>query len=131
MKSYRPCSDATLSDAYGHVVSAPNMSQHAAASEKARRRAARELVGAYHQQELRRLLEHVRGGFAQLDADEIDEFELDELIHRYKRAVAKLWSFCGSSGGQWLHAADTLTYLRDRDEPPPDWWAQAAPRRNR
>lgn len=64
-----------------------------------------------------------------LDAGEIDEFELDDLIHRYKRAAAKLWSFCGSSGGQWEQAANTLAFLRDRDDPQRDWWAEAAPHR--
>ena len=97
-------------------------------SEKAERRAARELVAAYHQDELRKLLEHVRAGFAQMDAGEIDEFDLDDLIHRYKKAAAKLWSFCGSSGGQWLSATRSLTYLRERDESLPDWWEEAAPR---
>lgn len=96
---------------------------------KAERRAAREVVAAYHQEELRRLLEHVRSGFAQLDAGAIDEFELDDLIHRYKRAAAKLWSFCGASGGEWLQAARALEFGRSRGDPPPDWWEEAAPRR--
>jgi hypothetical protein len=97
--------------------------------DKAARRAARELIGSYHQTQLRILLGHVRAGFAQLDAGEIDEFELDDLIHRYKRAAKELWKFCGSTGGQWLQAASTLTYLRDRGEEP-DWWASSAPRRS-
>lgn len=95
---------------------------------KAERRAARELIAAYHQQQLRALLERIRDGFTKLDAGEIDEFTLDELIHRYKRAAADLWSFCGSTGGQWLQAASTLTYLREQGEEP-DWWARSAPRR--
>jgi hypothetical protein len=98
--------------------------------EKAQRRAARELIAAYHQQELRRLLERVREGFAQLDSGDIDEFDLDDLIHRYKRAAGELWKFCGSSGGQWLQAAKALTYLRERGEEP-DWWAQSGPPRPR
>lgn len=98
------------------------------AAEKARRRAARELVGAYHQEELRQLLDHVRAGFARLDAAEIDEFELDELIHRYKKAAAKLWSFCGSSGARWQHAANMIQHARDQGESPRDWWAEAEPR---
>jgi hypothetical protein len=102
----------------------------AAADEKEQRRAARELIAAYHQQQLRALLERVRHGFARLDAGEIDEFELDELIHRYKRAAANLWKFCGSTGGQWLQAASTLAYLRERGDEP-DWWARSAPRRGR
>ena len=44
------------------------------AEEKAKRPPARELIGAYHQEQLRALLEHVRDGFARLDAGEIDEF---------------------------------------------------------
>jgi PAS domain-containing protein len=95
------------------------------ADEKARRRAARELIGAYHRQQLRALLEHVRDGFAQLDAGEIDEFDLDEVIHRYKRAATQLWKFCGNTGGQWLQAANMLSYLRDQGEEP-DWWASSA-----
>jgi hypothetical protein len=90
-------------------------------NEKAERRAARELIGDYHQEQLRGLLEHVRAAFVRLDASEIDEFELDELIHRYKRSAAELWKFCGSSGGQWLQAAKALAYLREQGEEP-DWW---------
>jgi hypothetical protein len=97
------------------------------ADTKADRRAAREQIGAYHQAQLRSLLEHVRAGFARLDAGEIDEFELDDLIHHYKRSAAKLWTFCGSSGGQWLQAANTLAYLREQGEEP-DWWERGAPR---
>ena len=37
-------------------------------SEKAKRREARAMVGAYHEEQLRALLEHVREAFAQLDA---------------------------------------------------------------
>lgn len=87
------------------------------ASEKARRREAREIVGAYHQEQLRILLGDVRDGFARLDAGEIDEFDLDDLIHRYNRSARKLWSFCGASGSQWLQAAAALEYMRDRDVP--------------
>ena len=97
-------------------------------SAKAERRRAREVIAAYHQGELRSLLEHVRKGFAQLDAGEIDEFDLDDLIHRYKRSAAELWKFCGSSGGQWERAASMLEYLRERGEEP-DWWEACAPRR--
>ena len=99
-------------------------------AEKAKRRAARELIAAYHQEQLRTLLEHVRNGFARFDSAEIDEFQLDDLIHRYKRAASDLWKFCGSGGSQWLQAANTLTYLRERGEEP-DWWEQSAPPTNR
>lgn len=98
--------------------------------EKARRREAHAVVGEYHQQQLAILLEHVRNGFAQLDAGEIDEFELDDFIHRYKRAARKLWSFCGTSGSQWLQAATALEYMRDRGEEH-DWWADSERSRDR
>jgi hypothetical protein len=68
------------------------------ADERARRQAARELPAAYHEEQLRTLLERVRDGFARLDAAEINPFELDDLIHQYKRAARELWKFCGSSG---------------------------------
>jgi hypothetical protein len=93
---------------------------------KAERKADRELVATYHQTELRQLLERVRAGFARLDAGEIDAFELDETIHRYKRAAARLWSFCGSSGGRWQQAANALRGMRERGEPGPDWWEESA-----
>lgn len=59
---------------------------------------------------------HVRGGFAMLDAGDIDEFELDDLIHRYTRAAKQLWLFCGSSGAQSRQAAAALAYMRERGE---------------
>lgn len=101
------------------------------AGERARRRAARETIGAYHEEQLGLLLDWVRDGFARLDAGEIDVFELDELIHRYKRSARELWKFCGSSGSGWERASGTLEYLRDQGEELPDWWAAGEPRRHR
>lgn len=96
-------------------------------SEKARRRAARELVGSYHERELRALLEHVRDGFSRLDAGEIDAFELDDLIHRYKRAARELWKFCsiGPESVAWA-----IEDARERGEEV-DWWAAGEIRRRR
>jgi len=98
------------------------------AAEKARRQEARAVVAGYHQEELRRLLDRVRAGFAQLDAGAIDEFELDDLIHRYKKAAARLWSFCGSSGSHWVSAANAIQRWRDQGASPRDWWEEVAPR---
>jgi hypothetical protein len=100
------------------------------AADNADRRAARALIAAYHRAELRTLLEHVRTGFIRLDAGSIDEFELDDLIHHYKRSANELWKFCGSSGGRWVQAASALTYMREQGEEP-DWWEIGAPRRTR
>ena len=71
-------------------------------NDKARRRAARQMIGDYHELQLRLLLDHVRDGFAKMDAGEIDPFDLDDLIHHYKRSAAKLWTICRSSRGQLL-----------------------------
>jgi hypothetical protein len=97
---------------------------------KAERRAARLAVGAYHEAELARLIEHVREGLARYDAGEIDAFELDELIHHYKRATQKLWSFCTGGGAQIYSTAKTLEWMRDAGELP-DWWEAGTPRRMR
>ena len=64
------------------------------------------MIGEYHERQLRLLLGHVRNGFDQFEAGELDPFELDELIHRYKRSAPKLWSFCGSSGSGWERSAE-------------------------
>lgn len=122
----RPSRPRSAEDArYFRPVAEP--ATESPSAERSRRREAREVIGAYHEQQLRGLLENVREGFARLDAGEIDAFELDDLVHRYKRAANELWKFCGSSGSQWLQAAKTLAYLRERGEEP-DWWAASAPR---
>ncbi len=98
--------------------------------ERTGRRKARALIADYHEQQLLALLEHVRGGFARLDRGELDAFELDELIHRYKRSARELWKFCGQTGSSWEHAARTLEWLRQEGNEP-DWWQAGEPRRRR
>jgi hypothetical protein len=98
-------------------------------NEKARRRAARRMVGEYHEQQLRLLLDHVGDGFVRLDAGEIDPFDLDDLIHQCKRAAQELCSFCGSGGGAWERAALLLEWEREQGEPETDWWEAGRPRR--
>lgn len=56
-----------------HVSETPHTGRDL--DDKSERRAARELISAYHQEQLRLLLEHVRSGFSRLDAAEIDEFD--------------------------------------------------------
>lgn len=96
---------------------------------KAARRAAAEFLTSYHQAELRALLDHVRRGFVRLDAGEIDEFDLDELIHRYKRAAAKLWTFCNATGSRIESAVNVVQGSRERGEDL-DWWERAAASRD-
>ena len=95
-------------------------------SEKAKRRAARAVVGEYHERELASLLEHVREGIARFDAGELDAFELDDLIHRYKRSARELWKFCS------LNRPETIAWmLEDKQQGGEeiDWWAAGEPRR--
>ena len=98
--------------------------------EKTERRAAQETVAAYHKEQLTELLERVRSGFVQLDAGQIDEFGLDDLIYHYKRSAAELWKFCDYTGSGALQAARALTYLREEGGEP-DWWEAGTPRRER
>lgn len=91
------------------------------------RDSARGLVARYHREQLGKLLEHVRGGFEQMDAGEIDEFELDALIHRYKLAESELWKFCNADRQQFRLAAEAAV----QDGAGPDWWTRAEPRRRR
>jgi hypothetical protein len=95
--------------------------------ERAQRREARKVIGAYHEEQLRALLEHVRDGFGRLDRGEIDAFELDDIIHHYKRSARELWKFCGSSGSEWVRAVGTLELLRKEGDEP-NWWEAGVPR---
>jgi hypothetical protein len=95
---------------------------------KAQRRADREAVGGYHEAQLAKLLERVRDGFARWDAEEIDAFELDELIHHYKRAAQKLWSACVGGGAHAERMARLLEWQAAEGEET-DWWEVGAPRR--
>lgn len=95
---------------------------------KSERQAARASVGVYHGAEFAKLIGDIRAGLARYDAGAIDAFEFDEIVHRYKRATQKLWSFCAGSGAHVEMAAKTLEWLREQDELP-DWWAAGEPRR--
>jgi hypothetical protein len=57
------------------------------------------LVASYHEARLADLLERVRDGFERYDSGELDAFELDELIHRYRKAARELWKFCAEMTG--------------------------------
>ena len=100
------------------------------ASPKQARKAAATRVSAYHEAQLAGLLERVREGFSRYDAGEIDAFELDDLIHHYKRAARELWKLCAVSGSRVETVARTLEYWSAEDEQP-DWWDAGAPRRRR
>ncbi len=90
--------------------------------------AARHRVANYHEQELAALIERLRSGLERLDAGEIDVFELDDLVHCYKRSTQKLWSCCVGGGSHIRHAARVLEHTRAEGETF-DWWQAGAPDR--
>jgi hypothetical protein len=114
-------------DEFGEETGSAPHERVGVGASKAGRRAARRAVGAYHEEELGKLLERVRDGFARYDAGEIDAFDLDGLIHQYKRAAQKLWSFCTGSAEQ---VAGMFAWMREQGVET-DWWKVGEPRRRR
>ena len=99
---------------------------------KAERQADEALVIGYHEARLADLLERVREGFERYDSGELDAFELDELIHRYKKAAGELWKFCAdmTGGVSASFIARTLEEMQERGETI-DWWERGNPERRR
>ena len=91
-------------------------------SAKSDRRAARETVAAYHEEQLGELVGHVQLAIERFQAGEIDAFEVDEVIFQYSRAAKELWKFCNI--GDVEIAARIV-----REEPPGAWWVRGARRR--
>jgi hypothetical protein len=91
-------------------------------SAKSDRRAARETVAAYQQEQLGELVRRVQLAIERFQSGEIDAFEVDEVIFQYSRAAKELWKFCNM--GHVEIAARIV-----RDEPPSDWWNRGARRR--
>ncbi len=107
------------------------MSPDPTRASKAERRADVELVVDYHEGQLAKLLERVREGFDRFERGELDAFEQDELIHRYKRAARELWKFCGNLTGSSAHSiARTIEEMQGRGETI-DWWERGNPKRRR
>jgi len=98
-------------------------------SEKARRRAARERVSAYYDEELATLIGHVEDAIRRYRDGEIDVHDVDEIIHRYSKAARKLWVFCWSGGGG--SSVELVAGVLDRsgEDAGSSWWNQAAPSR--
>ena len=97
---------------------------------KAKRKAARALVVAYHEARLAEIQDRVREALARRDAGELDAFEVDEVIHRYGRAARELWKTCAMSPSNVEAVAWMLEDLAARCEEV-DWWEAGATRRRR
>lgn len=91
-------------------------------SAKSDRRAARETVAAYHEEQLGELVRRVNPAMERFQTGEIDAFQVDEVIYQYSRAAKELWKFCNM--GHVEIAARIV-----QDEPPGDWWDRGARRR--
>ena len=89
-------------------------------STKAERRAAREKVTAYHEEELGRLVEHLARAIDGYRAGGLDAFDVDEVMFQYSRAAKELWKFCNLTNIEI--AAHVIA-----DHPPTDWWERGAP----
>jgi hypothetical protein len=71
-------------------------------------------------------------GFAAYDTGQIDAFELDEIIHQYKRATVELWKFCvGLGSGSGVELAAHAIELARAEGADRDWWEAGAPRKTR
>lgn len=91
-------------------------------STKSDRRAARETVAVYHEEQLGELVRHIQSAIERFRAGEIDAFDVDEAIFQYSRAAKELWKFCNL--GQVEFTARVI-----REDQPVDWWDRGAPRR--
>ena len=91
-------------------------------SDKSARRAARETVATYHDEQLGELIRHVKQAIERFETGELDAFEVDEHIFQYSRAAKELWKFCNLG-----HVESAARFILE--EPPIDWWDRGARRR--
>ena len=89
---------------------------------KSERRAAREVVAAYHETQLGELIGRVGQAVDRFRAGEMDAFETDLLMYHYARAAKELWKFCNLS--DVVSIAQVIVARA-----PTDWWERGAPQR--
>ena len=98
--------------------------------DKARRQAAREMIGRYHEEQLRLLLE--RGPEASNSSTWARSTRSTSTTSSTTTSARR-----GSSGpsagpaGRGEHAALTLEWMRERGAEEPDWWEAGEPRQRR
>lgn len=89
-------------------------------STKSERRAAREVVAAYHEARLAELLQRVADAADRFRAGELDAFDADQVIFQYSRAAKELWKFCNL--GEVVFTARMIS-----EGALVDWWERGAP----
>lgn len=100
--------------------------QRSGAGSREQRRADLALVTGYHEAQLAKLLRRLQEGFRRFEAGEINAFELDELIHHYKRAARELWKFCGDHSGSRVRFTARALEEFGEDADSIDWWERGA-----
>ncbi len=78
------------------------------------------MIAGYHDEQLRRLVDHVGAAIDRYRAGELDAFEMDRILFQYSRAAKELWKFCNFLD---LDVAAAMV----TDQPPIDWWERGAP----
>lgn len=91
-------------------------------STKSERRAAREVVAAYHEARLGELVGRVGEALDRFRAGDLDAFDTDQVIFQYSRAAKELWKFCNLS--DVVSIAQVIVARA-----PTDWWERGAPQR--
>jgi len=90
-------------------------------STKAERRAARETVAAYHEEQLGQLVQHLANAIDGYRAGNLDAFDVDQVAFQYSRAAKELWKFCNLT-----HIEIAARVIAE--EAPTGWWERGAPR---
>ena len=90
---------------------------------KSKRQAARQTIGAYHQEQLGQLLTHVSGALDDFHAGRLDAFGVDRVLFHYSRAAKELWKFCNLDDVEF---AASLVH----ESSPIDWWQHGALRQH-
>jgi hypothetical protein len=91
-------------------------------STQSERRAAREVVAAYHEARLGELVGRVGEAVDRFHAGELDAFGADQVIFQYSRAAKELWKFCNLSDA-------VFTAQLIAEHAPTDWWERGTPQR--
>ena len=99
-------------------------------STKAERRAARQQVAAYHEEQLAALIQRVAEAVDRHRSGHLDAFEVDELIFQYQRAAKQLWTFCVRAGSRVELTAHIIQRMGEDGEAI-DWWERGRPRHQR
>lgn len=93
------------------------------------RRADLALVRSYHEEQLRRLVDRLLREVNRYERRELDVFELDDVIHHYKRAARELWKFCGDHSGSAVASTARALRTMQAEASGVDWWDRGGPRR--